>query len=331
MSQLKVGVFLPTFVDGARRSGEEITRFAAHAEALGFDSLWATDHLLHGSLFYSVAWLEPLTALTHAAAVTRQVELGTSVLVMPTRHPVLLAKQISTLQTLSGDRFILGAGTGWDEREFLAAGTEKRYRGLETDEGIDLVVRLLAGEKVTFEGRRHQLEEVTIAPPMETPLRVWVGGGRQIAHENSPESPEMPHRVVERIGRADGWIARPTARPEQILLDLEDIAAHLPTVGRDLSDLTLAHENFLHLVPSSDSVRVREEQKEAFIRVMGTGRPFDYFEQVYLTGNPDEIIAKIQERLSTGIEYLMLHTLEPSLHQLDLWAEYLLPSIRAEA
>lgn len=329
MREIRVGVFLPTFVEGARRSGEEITQFAAHAEALGFDSLWATDHLLHDSLFYSAAWLEPLTALTHAAAVTRRVEIGTSVLVMPTRHPVLLAKQIATLQSLSADRFILGAGTGWDEREFLAAGTEKRYRGRETDEGIDLVVRLLAGEKVTFEGRRHRLEDVSIAPPMETPLRVWVGGGRQVAHENSPERPEMPRRVLERIERADGWIARPTATPEQLRLDLEDISAHLAAAGRDLSDLALVHENFLHLVPSSDPGRVRDEQRDAFTRVMGTGRPFEYFEQVYLTGSTEEIIAKIQARLATGIQYLILHTLEPSVHQLDLWAEHLLPRIRS--
>jgi alkanesulfonate monooxygenase SsuD/methylene tetrahydromethanopterin reductase-like flavin-dependent oxidoreductase (luciferase family) len=328
VSSIEIGVFLPTFVYDGGRTGREITTFATHAEELGFASLWATDHLLHDSLFYAVPWLEPLMALTHAAAVTERVDLGTSVLVMPTRPPVLLAKQISTLQALSGERFILGAGTGWDEREFVVAGTEKRYRGIETDEGIEIVTELLSGRAVDFSGRRIQLDQVSIAPKMETRLRLWVGGGRQVAHSNSPERPVMPQRVLERIGRADGWIARPTATPEQIRLDLGDIATHLDDVGRDLSDITLAHENFIHLAPTDDPAEARAEQQRAFTRVMGERRPFEYFEQVYLTGTTDEIIAKIDQRIEAGIRYFIFHTLEPSVRQLDLWAETLLPHIR---
>ena len=329
MNDVKIGVFLPTFVYDGGRTGEEIARFARYAEELGFDSLWATDHLLHGSLFYAVPWLEPIVALTYAAAVTSRVHLGTSVLVMPTRQSVLLAKQISTLQALSGERFILGAGTGWDDREFLAAGTEKRRRGVETDEGIDLVTRLLAGRPVDFVGNDARFESVSIAPAMESPLRVWVGGGRQVAHPNSPELPEMPRRVLERIGRADGWIARPTSTPDQIRLDVSDITAHLDSVGRDLSQFSLAHENFVHLVPSQDPTEARAEQRLAFIRVMGTRRPFEYFDQVYLTGTEAEILEKIDQRIDSGIRYLMFHTLEPSVRQLDLWAEKILPHVQS--
>jgi alkanesulfonate monooxygenase SsuD/methylene tetrahydromethanopterin reductase-like flavin-dependent oxidoreductase (luciferase family) len=331
MSDVKVGVFLPTFVYDGGRTGEEITRFAKHAEGLGFHSLWATDHLLHGSLFYAVPWLEPIVALTYAAAVTTSVGLGTSVLVMPTRQSVLLAKEIATLQALSGERFILGAGTGWDDREFLAAGTDKRRRGVETDEGIDLVTRLLSGQPLDFLGKHASLEGVSIAPAMKTPLRVWVGGGRQVAHPNSPERPEMPRRVLERIGKADGWIARPTSTPDQIRLDLGDITAHLEGIGRDLSQFSLAHENFVHLVASQDPTEARAEQKRAFTRVMGTRRPFEYFDQVYLTGTEAEILEKIDQRVDSGIRYLMFHTLEPSLRQLDLWAEKILPHVRSLA
>lgn len=328
MSGVSFGVFLPTFVYGDGRSGDEIARFARRAEELGFDSLWATDHLLHGSLFYAVPWLEPMITLAYAACATSRIDLGTSILVMPTRHPVVLAKEISTLQSLCGDRFLLGAGTGWDAREFAAVGTEKRVRGQETDEFIDLVSRLVAGEEVDHEGVRVRLEGVQIAPASRRPLRVWAAGGRQVAHEKSPEKATMARTVLERIGRADGWIARPTATPEQLGEDIEEITAHLEDIGRDPREVTLAHENFLHLVPSDDPEEVRREQVAAYTRVMGTRRPFEYFEQVYLTGTTEEILKKIQARLDHGIEHVLFHTLEPSVAQLELWAEHLVPHLK---
>ncbi len=168
---LRIGVFLPTFVGPDGRSGEQIAAFAQRAEELGFDSLWATDHLLHGNRFYDVPWLDPIVALTYAAAATSRIRLGTSILVMPTRHPVVLAKEISTLQALSGERFILGAGTGWDEREFEAVGQRKAERGARTDESLEIVRRLLAGGPVRFEGRFYQLEDVEVGPAMRGQAR----------------------------------------------------------------------------------------------------------------------------------------------------------------
>jgi alkanesulfonate monooxygenase SsuD/methylene tetrahydromethanopterin reductase-like flavin-dependent oxidoreductase (luciferase family) len=326
--QPKIGVFLPTFSGDTRRSGAEIAWFARRAEALGFDSLWATDHLLHGSLFYRVAWLEPLLALTHAAAVTERMELGTSILVMPVRHPVVLAKQITTLQALSDDRYILGAGTGWDQREFEAVGVEKKNRGVQTDECIDIVRRLIAGEKLTYDGRFYRLDGVEVGPAMERQVRVWVAGGRQLAHERSPESPAMARAVLQRIGRSEGWISRPTSPPEQIQADIDEIHQHFDDIGRSLDTLTIAHENFLHFVPTDDPRLARKEQARAFGSVMSDQRPFDYFEKVYLTGTQDEIVRKLEDRLSVGVRYIMLHTLEPSIEQLELWAEHLIPKIR---
>ena len=103
-------------------------------------------------MFYRTPWLDPIVSLTYASAVTTRVRLGTSTLVMPTRHPVLLAKELSTLQALSRDRFILGVGTGWDEREFEAVGMRKSERGARTDEAVELVRRLLA-ERARLERR----------------------------------------------------------------------------------------------------------------------------------------------------------------------------------
>lgn len=322
-----VGVFLPTFAGAGGRTGPELAAFARRAEELGFDSVWATDHLLHRSRFYAVPWLDPIVSLSYVAAATSRLRLGTSVLVLPTRHPVVLAKEIATLQALADERYILGAGTGWDDREFLAVGQRRAERGGRTDESIALIRRLLAGEPVTYEGRFYQLKDVEIGPAMRSPLRLWSAGGRQLPHAASPERPVMAPAVLRRIAASDGWIARPTSLPSQIGEDLAEIRPALEAAGRDLASFTVAHENFLHLVPTEDRAKALAEQRRAYTEIMGQSRPFEYFEQVYLTGTPAEIVAKLRARLAIGIEYLILHTLQPSAAQLDLWAEHLLPHL----
>src|SRR5919108_4622851 len=99
---MELGVFLPSFLlpGAGREHAAQIRRFAARAEELGFASLFVTDHLLTATRFYRVSWLEPLTTLAYAAAVTSRVRLGTSILVLPTRQPVVLAKEVSTIQRL---------------------------------------------------------------------------------------------------------------------------------------------------------------------------------------------------------------------------------------
>ena len=327
---LDIGVFLPTFCETGGRTGDEIAAFARRAEDLGFDSLWATDHLLHGSVFYGVPWLDPLLSLSFAAAVTEHVRLGTSILVIPTRHPVTLAKDISTLAALCGDRFILGAGTGWDPREFEAMGVRKRDRGARTDESLALVERLLTGERVDHHGRFFEAQGVEIGPPMHRPLTVWVAGGQQLARPESPEPPALAPAVLERIARADGWIARPTATVEQIAEDAGHILGRAAEAGRDPAHFTVAHENFLHFVDTDDPGVASEEQRRAFTSVMGAGRPFEYFEAVYLTGTRSQIVEKIGRRRRAGVRSLLLHTLEPSTRQIELWTERLFPAVAAE-
>jgi alkanesulfonate monooxygenase SsuD/methylene tetrahydromethanopterin reductase-like flavin-dependent oxidoreductase (luciferase family) len=259
------------------------------------------------------------------AATTSRLRLGTSVLVLPTRHPVVLAKEIATLQALADERYILGVGTGWDDREFQAVGQRRADRGGRTDESIAIIRRLLAGESVTHEGRFYQLRDVEVGPAMRSSLSLWSAGGRQLPHAASPERPVLAPAVLRRIVASDGWIARPTSLPSQIEDDLAEIRPALEATGRDPGSLTIAHENFLHLVPTEDRAKALAEQRQAYAAIMGTSRPFEYFEQVYLTGTPAEIVDKLRARIAIGIEYLILHTLQPSASQLDLWAEHVLP------
>ena len=182
---------------------------------------------------------------------------------------------------------------------------------------------------MTYEGRFYQLRDVAVGPAMRSPLCLWSAGGRQLPHAASPERPVLAPAVLRRIAASDGWIARPTSLPSQIEEDLAEIRPVLEAAGRDLDTFTVAHENFLHLVPTEDRAKARAEQRRAYATIMGGGRPFGYFEQVYLTGTPTEIVEKLRARMAIGVEYLILHTLEPSTAQLDLWAEHVLPNLGA--
>lgn len=325
---IRFGAFLPTFVEERGVEGRRLADFARKAEELGFHSLWVTDHLLKATRFYRLSWLEPLTALTQAAAVTERVLLGTGILILPLRHPVLLAKQIATLDLISGGRFVLGAGTGWFDREFEAVGRSKRERGRLTDEVLELVSRLLTEPSVTHHGRHFRLSDVSIEPrpPARTPF--WIAGGSQVPKDGSPERPHLADAVLRRIARWEGWIARPTALPDQIGRDFATIRGAVEGRERGWDGFVAAHENFVHVVDTTDHEEALTVQKERFAAVMGTERSFDYLSSVYLSGTPDEIVERVWERIEKGIEYVLLHPLAVDPGQLELWHDLVVDPIR---
>ncbi|MEP6752451.1 MAG: LLM class flavin-dependent oxidoreductase [Candidatus Dormiibacterota bacterium] len=331
---MKLGAFVPSYLLPGLDAGhgDQIRRFAARAEELGFSSLFITDHLLTAKRFYRVSWTEPLMTLAHVAGVTSRIKLGTSVLVLPTRQPVVLAKEIATLQHLSGGRFIYGVGTGWYPPEFESTGSTRQQRGVRTDEVLEASMQLLKGGNVTFEGHYYQMSDITIEPLSHIPP-VWVAGGAQYAHAASPDQPEMSAKVLSRICRWDGWIARPTAAPAQIAEDLAAIDAELSRLGTDRAQkkFTVAHENFCWLSERGSRSEAIEEQKRYMMAVVSDERPWEYIEAVYLTGTIDDIQRRIQERIDAGVEEMFLHTMTADLHQLELFAEHILkPFERAQ-
>ncbi|HZU14324.1 MAG TPA: LLM class flavin-dependent oxidoreductase [Chloroflexota bacterium] len=319
---MKFGVFLPSFLQaGAENHPQRLRDFARHAEELGFDSLWITDHIITAHRFYSVSWLDALITLSHVAAVTERVRLGTSILILPVRQPAVLAKEIATLHYLSGERYIFGVGTGWYGPEFEAAGVRKEERGRRTDEVLAATIDLLTGPDVRFHGRYYQLDGVTVEPHV-TPPPVWAAGGSQLPHERSPERPEMHPNVLRRIVRADGWIARPTCPPDLIASDLRTIRQAREAAG-ETRPFTVAHENFTWIEESGSKDDITAEQRRRFARVVSDERPWEYIDAVYMPGTIDEIQRKVQARVDAGVEYMMLHTLTPDLEQLDLIARHI--------
>jgi probable F420-dependent oxidoreductase len=322
---MKFGVFLPSFIQGESPDSHarRLRDFARHAEALGFDSLWITDHIVTAHRFYSVSWLDSLMTLSHVAAITERIRLGTSILILPVRPPAVLAKEIATLEYLSGNRYIYGIGAGWYGPEFEACGVHKAERGARTDEVLAATLALFAGPDVHFDGRYYHLDGVTVEPHLDPLPPVWVAGGSQLPHERSPERPEMHPNVLRRIAESDGWIARPTAPPELIASDLALIEGARRAAGQT-KPFTIAHENFVWIEEGNNRDAVIAEQQRRYAAVVSGERPWEYIESTYLAGTIDEIQQKIQNRVDIGVEYMMLHTLTPDLEQLDRIARYIM-------
>jgi probable F420-dependent oxidoreductase len=326
---VKFGVFLPSFIVDGQQDGhpQRVRAFARRAEELGFDSLWITDHIITAHRFYRVSWLDSLMTLSHVAAVTENVKLGTSILILPVRQPAILAKEIATLHYLSGNRYIYGIGTGWYGPEFEACGVHKSERGKRTDEVVDATLELFKGPDVEYHGKFYDLYGVTVEPHLSSPPPVWAAGGSQLPHEQSPEQPRMHPKVLRRIARSDGWIARPTSPPDLIASDLEMIRQARSEAGETKS-FTVAHENFTWIQESGSKDDVTAVQQQRFGAIVSDERPWEYIDAVYMPGTVDEIQAKVQARIDAGAEYLMLHTLNAELDQLELIAKHVVEGFR---
>jgi len=312
------GVMLPSFAGSARRlDASELVHLCRQIEALGFDSIWAIDHFLSGPM-YGQTWLEPLLTLTFVAAHTSRVKVGTGVLALPLRSPVHVARDVSTLRMLSVDRFILGVGAGWNPLEFAASQVSRRERGGRTDEGIDVLRRLLSGQPASNDGRYYTFPEIMIQPAFSQPPPIWIGGGSQPqVRGTTGESIAAPETVIRRIAAADGWISPSTSTPELITADWNRVQQVLRALGRDPASVVFAHMNSFHLVDTNDRAKAHDEQKRAFTSYLGAGRPWEFARMSYLVGGLDDVVAAIRRRTAIGIRYFILGPITADPRELD--------------
>lgn len=328
--KLSVGTYLPNFAygDDGIDHAERLSNWIVRSEELGFASIWVTDHLLRARDMYARTWLEPLSTLAFAAALTRSVLLGPSVLLLPLRQPVLLAKMLASIQQLAAGRLVLGIGTGWFEPELRATGAALAERGQRTDEVLGLVRRLLAGESVSHHGRFYEVSDVLIEPsPVALPI--WVGGGSQADHPNSVEKPRLHPNVARRIAASDGWFSRPSALPEQVADDWRQLQPYIEEAGRRPEEITVAHGQWVFLTEEDRHDRAVERQHAAAEAINGTHRPRELVERTYLFGTLDEIVEACRVRAQIGIQHLVLHPYTDDPDQIELWGREVLPRLRA--
>ena len=229
---MRWGVHIGNF--GAAGAPERMLGLAAAAERLGFDSVWVSDHVaapaafdssngLRGSTYEpqtGAGFFEALTTLAVVAGTTHRVRVGTSVLVLPLRNPLLLARELATLDALSGGRVELGVGAGWLAEEFAAMGADFAVRGEVLDEYLEILDLAWTRERGSFDGRHYRFGELLFGPAPVQPggPPVTVGG-----HGS---------RSLRRAARHGGWQAireRPAGLAEPIAVLRREIDA----LGRD--------------------------------------------------------------------------------------------------
>jgi probable F420-dependent oxidoreductase len=228
---MKFGLIMPQC--GAFASRENIATMARAAEDSRFDSVWVIDHIVMSHEFverFSSRVYEAFVTLGYLAGITERVRLGTTVLVLPYRHPIMLAKQIASLDRLSGGRVDVGVGFGWLKEEFEALDVPYERRGRRADEMIAVFDRLWSDGSNAFEGEFYQFPDFEFEPkPLQRPRPpIWVGGNNE--------------RAIERVVRyGDAWhpitSAKRRGSVQWALPDLECRLAYLDELaagaGRD--------------------------------------------------------------------------------------------------
>lgn len=220
---MQLGIHLPHI--GRKASPENIRRAAVQAEQLGLDDVWVSEHIIvpkDAPYPPSANFWDPVLTLTWAAAATSRVRLGTSVLVLPLRHPLPLAKELATLQNLSGGRLILGAGVGWLEAEFDALGVPFKERGRRMDEGIAMMRAVWSQDPVSFDAKwiPARIDTMRSQPLPTIPIPIWIGGSSDPA--------------IKRALRLDGWHGSRVA-PEQAADVVKRLRAERPDQGFTIS------------------------------------------------------------------------------------------------
>jgi probable F420-dependent oxidoreductase len=281
-------------------------------ERLGFDAIWSGDHLIMHSPI-----LDVMTVLASFAAITEHVHIGTAVYLLPLRHPVATAKQVASLDVLSGGRFIFGVGIGGEiAREFAAVGVPVSERGRRTDEGLEILTRVLSQDHVTYEGHYYQIHDVTLEPrPQQQPYPpIWIGGRSDAA--------------LARAGRqGDGWVSY-VVQPERYAQSLDKIRSAAAAAGRKLEGFAAAHLAFVTVGRDWESAKA--VWAEALTRRYA--QDFEPLARKYgIIGTPEQCAEQLERFRAAGCNYVILNPIGPAAQereQIERLAAEVVPKLR---
>jgi len=299
-SQVNWGVFLPSFSASAPIDVAALRRLAVTAEERGLEYAFVGDHLI-----WNTGILAPLPTLAHLAAVTERIKLGPGVYLLPLRPPVIAAKDVITLDLLSGGRLVMGVGAGGENPdEYRAAGIEPGDRGARMNEGIAALRALLEGEGNEIEGRFVNVPALTLEPRPERPVPIWVGG--------------RADAVVDRAAQlGDGWF------PVWISAERYATARERVLEQRREDGFAFALNIFVSIAETRDEakVTVMSHMQNAY------ALPFERFERYVAYGPPEDIRAKVRPYLDAGVTDVVFNLVGPAPEeQLDLLTREVLGS-----
>ncbi len=259
------------------------------AEELGYDSLWAGEHLsFHNPI------LDLGVALSAFAAWTETIALGAGILLLPLRHPGLVAKQAASLDYLSGGRLLLGVGVGGEgEKDFEAAGVLVRERGLRADEGISALRVLFGPPPASFHGSFYDFDGVVIGP------RATQAGGPPILVGGNSSAAQ---RRAGTLG--DGWLPYMISA-RRYGEGLAAVRAHAADAGRDPEALRAGVVLFARV--GSDGEQTREAARRHLSERYGMQFEPHHVERLCVAGTPEECVDRLREYAAVGVEHLCLN------------------------
>jgi len=288
----------------------DVTAYCRRAEELGYRSVWAWDHILLGSK-RPFPFLESLSVLAALSATTETVTLGTGVLVLPLRNPVVLAKVTATIDQLSGGRLILGAAAGWYEREFEAVGVPFAKRGSIFVRNVEVLKQFWSEESVSGEVDGMAFHRAVMLPrPVQQPRPPLLFGG-------------YVDRVLRRVATlSDGWLTY-FYTAESFGRAWTKIRAFAEDAGRDPGEL----RNVAQLPLCID---------DSFERADAKVRPFidRYFDVApwsestpdsAIRGTPEQCAEQLAEHVEAGVQHVVLVPCDYDVRQMEWAAEALLP------
>lgn len=339
MTEVSFGIRVPN--SGPLASVQNIVRAATEAEALGFDSVFVHDHVVWSSEMHrhhissgaheallddqTADFYESLTTLSYLAAVTERVKLGVACLVMPTRNPIYAAKQLATLDHLSGGRLLAGVGLGskasYESDEFAVFGVPFKARARMTDEFIEAMREIWTQPLASYEGKYVRFKDAEIFPkPLQEPMPLWVGGWTDFAA-----------RRTGRLGDAwvPGWLS-PTemARGAQIVRDTAT------ENGRDPDAITIAVEKLTVIAKDRDTAMARaiptvDTSSNTYERDVDE---IQFALDRHIFGSVEDVKRRVAEFVDAGVTHFELKLIYPTMddltEQMNLWAQEIMPLYR---
>lgn len=291
---------------------EKLYAYAERAEALGYESLWAWDHVLLG-VDPAFPILDSVTTLAALAARTRRIKLGTAVLVLPMRNPVVAAKALGSLDVISHGRLVLGVAAGWYAREFDAVGVPFKQRGRLFERNLDILMRLWTEDRVSLKVDEFNVREAVMVPRTAQRPRppVLIGG--------------YVDAVLRRAGAVgDGWLTY-FYTPEAFTRGWEKVKAFAREAGRDAARLESTNQLAIYVGGSraQTSADMRHWLSTEWDVAAWSESTIDHA----VHGSADECVEALRAHVATGVDRIVLIPYRYQPEQIERVAKEVLPRL----
>lgn len=291
---------------------QELIQYGIKVEKLGFESIWAWDHILLG-VEPNFPIIEALSILTAIAARTEKINLGIGILVMPMRNPVILAKELGSLDLISNGRLVVGAAVGWYKREFMAMGVNFHERGKIMERSLDIIKRLWTEPRCTVDYPPYLIKDAVMYPkPVQKPHpKILIGG--------------YVEAVLRRAAtKGDGWLTY-YYTADSFASNWAKIRGYAEEAGRNPDELVSTNQLPIYVGPRE---KVEAPMREWLQTDWDYASWSESTAESAIMGTVDECVEQLQKHVDTGVDRLIFVPYRYQDEQLEIIAKEIIPRLR---